>query len=103
MGTLVERMYAEPEGPRLPTLRTGDDASRVGRNVYTGDRLVVSLELILQSKSLFSPAVELNGRVASDGQRLTIGREGVVGDGVVEKMVNFGRRHGGQIVASELG
>lgn len=74
-------------------MRAGHNAPAVGGNVDTGDGLVVSLQLILKLEGVSGPAIELNGRIASDGERLAVGRERVVGDGGVEKVVDLGSGH----------
>jgi hypothetical protein len=53
----------------------------------------VTLELILQFEGISDPGVELYRRVAGNCERLAIGRERVVGNWIVEKMMNLGRRH----------
>lgn len=55
----------------------------------------MTLQLVLELERIASPAVELDGIVTGNSESLLIGREGVVGDWVVEEVVNFGVRHGG--------
>ncbi len=75
------------------TLRARDNATTVGSNVDTGDSLIVPLELILQLKGIAHLAIELNARVASDSEGGLVSREGVIGNGAMEQMVNFGTCH----------
>lgn len=75
------------------TLRAGHNSSRTQSNINAGDHLVMSLQLILELKSIASSSIKLNVGVSCHGQRLLVGREGVVGDGVVEEVVNFGSCH----------
>lgn len=74
------------------TLRASHDAA-TGRDVNTSDGLVMSLELITQLKGVSSLSVELDGGVAGNSERAAVGRERVVGNWVMEKMMNLGRRH----------
>lgn len=76
-----------------PTLRASHNAPGVGGNVDAGDKLVMSLELVLELEGIADSAVELDLGVAGNSQGLAIGREGVVGDGVVEEMVDLGSSH----------
>ena len=75
------------------TLRAGDDAAALRRDVHAGHGLVVALELILERELGAAPLVELDVVVARDDQRLPVGREGVVGDRVVEEKVDFRSGH----------
>ena len=75
------------------TLGAGDNATTVRSNVNAGDGLVVALELVLQLEGIANLAIELDGGVSGNGQRLMVRREGMVSDGAVEKMVNFGSGH----------
>lgn len=53
----------------------------------------MTLELILQLKSSASSSVEFNAGIPRNSQRLLIGRERVVCDGVIVEMVNFWSGH----------
>lgn len=75
------------------TLRARNNATAVRGNIDTGDRLIVTLQHICQLESISSLAVQLNGRVAGNSQSCVVGRERVVGNGVVEQVVNFGSSH----------
>lgn len=75
------------------TLRASYDAAAVWRNVDTSDRLVMALELVLELKGISDLAVELDARVSCHGEDAVVGREGVVGDWVVEQVVNLGSSH----------
>lgn len=75
------------------TLRARDNAAGVWRNVEAGDSLVMPLQLVLQPEGISSLAVQFDGRVSCDGQGRPVGGEGVVGDGVVEEVVDLWRSH----------
>lgn len=75
------------------TLRARHNAATVRGNINTGDRLVMALQHICQLESISSLAVQLNRRVSGNSQSCMVGRERVVGNGVVEKVVNFGSSH----------
>lgn len=53
----------------------------------------MALELILQLKGISNSVVKLDGRVPRNGEGLAVGRERVVGDRAVEKVVDFGSSH----------
>jgi hypothetical protein len=53
----------------------------------------VPLQLILELESTASTSIKFNARVSCNGQCLPVGREGVVGDRVVEEMVDFRSCH----------
>jgi hypothetical protein len=74
-------------------LRASDDLSRVRRNVYSSYSLVVSSEFILQFKALARPIVYFDIVLFCDGKHTMVGGEAMVGDWVVEEMMNFGRCH----------
>ena len=77
----------------VTVLRACDNAPTVRGNINTSDCLVVALERVLQLKSAANLAIELDRSIPSDSQGRLIGRKGVVGDGVVEEVVNFGGAH----------
>ncbi len=90
-------------GRRLPdqgvtVLGTGDDAAGAGSDVDTGDGLVVTLELVLQLEGRTNSSIEFDRRILGNGESVAIGREGVVGNGAVEELVNFGSSHRGLMV-----
>jgi hypothetical protein len=62
-------------------------------NIDASDRLVMSLELILKSKVASRPSVELDVDIPRNRKCLPVGGEGVVGDGVVEEVMNFRAGH----------
>ena len=62
-------------------------------DVYSSDCLVMTFQFIFEHEFGPGSAVELDVVVSSDCECLTVCREGVVGDGVVEEMVDFGARH----------
>lgn len=85
---------------RLPNvgvavLRAGHNTAAVGCDVDTGDQLVVATKLILQAELIALLGVEFDVVGASNGQRVAVGGERVVGDWSVEQVVNFGRGHFG--------
>lgn len=80
-------------GGRPPTLRASDNSSAVQSNVHTGDRLIMTLQLVFQLKSSPGSSIELNSGVSCNSQRLLVSREGVVGDGMVEEVVDFWSGH----------
>lgn len=53
----------------------------------------MTLELILELEGIADSAVKLDLGIAGNGQGLAISRERVVGDGVVEEMVDLGSSH----------
>jgi len=81
------------EGICLFTLRARHDLAGIRRNVDTRDRLVVPRQLILQLKASARPRVQVDVVLAGDGERLAVGGEGVVRDGVVEEVVHFWGGH----------
>jgi hypothetical protein len=58
-------------------------------NVDASDRFVMSLEFILKCEVASRPSVELDVGISCNCECLPVGGEGVVGDWVVEEMVNF--------------
>ena len=78
----------------VAVLRAGDNLARVGGNVDAGNELVVTAQLIFQSEAGAIGRVQLDCVVASDGESLAVGREGVVGDGMVEEVVDLRSGHG---------
>jgi hypothetical protein len=77
----------------LLTLGACHDLAGVGGNVDTGDRLVMSCELILQLELSTSPLVKIHVVLPGYCERLAIGGEGVIRNGMVEEMVDFWRSH----------
>lgn len=77
----------------LLTLRAGDDATAAGCNIHARYGLVVALELILELEGVANLAVEIDGRIAGNGQSLVVSGEGVIRDWTVEKVVNFRGDH----------
>ena len=74
------------------TLGACHDATTARSNVDAGDRLVMSLELILELERIPALAVKLDGRVSGNGQGFVVRREGVVRNGIVEEVVNLGEQ-----------
>jgi hypothetical protein len=54
----------------------------------------VAAQLIFQSEAGAIGRVQLDRVVSSNGEGLAVGREGVVGDGVVEEVVDLRSSHG---------
>lgn len=77
----------------LRTLRTRNDHATMRGNIDAGDRLVMSLELILKSEVASRPSVELDVDIPRNCKCLPVGGERVVGDWVVEEVVNFRASH----------
>jgi hypothetical protein len=77
------------------TLRASDDHAAVGSDVNACDGLVVAFELVFEGEAAACSSVELDIVVAGYSEGGVVGGEGVIGDGAVEKMVNFRRGHGG--------
>jgi hypothetical protein len=73
----------------VAVLRTGHNLARIGSNIDTGNELVVAAQLVVESKGFAVGRVQLDGIVSGDSECLAIGREGVVGDWVVEEVVNL--------------
>lgn len=71
------------------TLGAGHDHATIWRNINTSDCLVVTFELIFQSEPVAGLAVQFNCVVFGYCQCLPIGGEGVIGNRVVEKVMNF--------------
>ena len=76
------------------TLRASDNSAAVGRNVHAGDKLVVPLQLVLDLEDIAYSAVEVDGGLARNSYQLTVRREGMVRNWVVEEVVDFWSCHG---------
>jgi hypothetical protein len=76
------------------TLRAGHNLARVGSDIHTRDRLVVSSQLVLELETAALPCVQVDIVVTSYGEGLAVGGEGVVRNWVVKEVVDFGRNHG---------
>lgn len=63
----------------------------------------MAFELVLELEGVSNPAIQLDRRVASNGEGLPVGGEGVVRNGVVEEVVNFWLRHYGEWAGSAIG
>jgi hypothetical protein len=75
------------------TLGACYNLARVGSNVNSSDQLIMPAQLVLELKARASTRIELDIIVAGNGQSLAVGREGMIGNGVVEEVVDFGRCH----------
>jgi hypothetical protein len=53
----------------------------------------MAFELVYELVRAADLGVELDRRVPGNGERLSVGREGMVGDGVVEEVVDLGGCH----------
>src|SRR4051812_1134134 len=62
-------------------------------NIDASDRLVMSFELILKREVASRPSVELDVDISSNCKCLPVGGERVVGDWVVEEVMNFRSGH----------
>lgn len=91
-GVLARGRYSGIKHVKL-TLRTSNDLAGIGRNVYACDRLVMPSEFILQFVSAAALLEQVDAVVASYGEGLAVGGEGMVCDGVVEEMVDFRASH----------
>lgn len=72
------------------TLRAGDNLARDGRNVYARNGLVMPRQLVLELVPTAGLGEQIDVVVAGYGERLAVGGEGVVCDGMVEQMVDVG-------------
>jgi hypothetical protein len=75
------------------TLRARDNLARARCNVYASDQLVMSTQLVLELEACAAAGMEFDNIVTRNSQRLAVGREGVISDWVMEKVVYFGRGH----------
>jgi hypothetical protein len=87
-----------PDGS-TPTLRARDNLPGVGRNIHTGNRLVMPRQLILELVPAARLLEEVDVVLAGYGERLAVGREGMVRNGMVEEVVDFGAGHGDDSVS----
>jgi hypothetical protein len=62
-------------------------------NIDASDCLIMSFKLILKSEVASRPSVELDVDIPRNRKCLLIGGEGVVGDWVMEEVVNFRAGH----------
>jgi len=83
-----------PDSSEL-TLRASHNLARVGCNVYTGNCLVVTRELILELVSAARLLEEVDVVLSGYSERLAVGGEGMVRNGMVEEVVDFGAGHDG--------
>lgn len=56
----------------------------------------MAFEFVFEGESLAGATVELDVVISSDGEGLTVGGEGVVGDWVVEELVDLWGCHDGK-------
>jgi len=81
-------------GYELLTLRASHNHAAMRRNIDTGHRLVMAFEFILEREFRAGSVIQFDIVVSCNGQRLSICGEGMVGDGMMEEVVDFGSRHG---------
>lgn len=75
------------------TLRAGYNLARVGSNINARDSLVVTGQFILKLEATARLRIQVDIVLPSYSQRLTVGREGVVRNWVVEEVVDFWGGH----------
>ena len=84
--------------PTLPgttrTLGASHNTTSFRGDVDTCDCLIMPLQFILQCKLATGAFIELNMILSGHAQCLSVSGEGMISNGVMEEMVNFGRRHG---------
>lgn len=78
------------------TLGASDNHATVGGDINTSHSLVMALEFILEDKFGSGFLVELDIVVSCNSKGLAIGGEGMVGNRVVKKVMNFRTRHIGR-------
>ena len=76
-----------------PTLRTRDDSPSCWRNIDACNRLFMTFQFMLKSELASRPIVELDVVISCDCQHLPVGGEGMVGNGIMEKVMDFRRSH----------
>ena len=84
------------------TLRASHDHAAVRSNINACDGLIVAFQLIFEGEAIARVAVQFDIIVSCYSERLTVGREGVVGNGVVEEMVDFGSGHDEEAIGVAL-
>lgn len=77
------------------TLGASHNLARVRRDIYTRDRLIVARQFILELEAAARLRVQVDVVLTSYGQCLTVGREGMVCNRVVEEVVDFWGGHCG--------
>lgn len=75
------------------TLGARYNPSTLWCDINTSDGLVVTFQFILELELMPCSTIQLNTGISGDSQRLPVSGEGMVGDGVVEKVVDFGAGH----------
>ena len=78
------------------TLRASHDLASPRGNINTRDRLIMTGQFILQLEATARLCVQVNIVLTSYSERLAVGGEGMVRNGVVEEVVDFGAGHGGE-------
>lgn len=74
-------------------MRACHNLARIRRNIHTRDSLVMACQLILQLEFPTLSLVQVDVVFAGYGERLAVGGEGVVRDGVVEEVMDFWGGH----------
>ncbi len=77
----------------MRTLRASHNHAAVWSDVYTSNSLIVAFQFVLKREFGPSPVVEFDIVIASDRKSLPVSREGMVGDGMVEEVVDLWARH----------
>lgn len=75
------------------TLRACYDLAGIWCDIHTGDSLVMPNQLILKLEGTARFGIQFDIVVSSYCERLTVGGEGVVRDGMVKELLDFGGRH----------
>jgi hypothetical protein len=81
------------QGLLVRTLGARHNHATIRGNVDSSNGLIMSLEFVLKCEIASGPAVELDIDVPSNRECLPVSGEGVVGDWVVEQVVNFWISH----------
>ena len=100
-GTLVSCLVMKTADVEI-TLRAGHNLATSWCNVYPSHSFVMSSEFIFQLELSTCLAVEVDVVLAGYSQRLTVGGEGMVRDGVVEEVVDF-RSHNVYVLLCAIG
>lgn len=78
------------------TLRASNNHATVGSYINASHSLVMALELVLEYKLGAGLLVQFDIVVSCNRKGLAVGGEGMIGNRVVEKMVDFRTRHDGR-------
>lgn len=75
------------------TLRACYNPPTFQRNINASNRLIMTLQLIFELESIARASIKLDPDVSCNCQRLFVGGEGVIGDRIMEELVNLGSGH----------